>query len=119
MSDRRPPAPARKCPGSGSSRSWAPAGTCLNWPGRGLIDAGEVRLVLFGSGVTTAPAVAAESLKCSTPGTRRTCLGSRKSAVAGRPVWDEVFTANDGVEPELARLLELVESGEQDVALSI
>ncbi|MCQ9163411.1 FtsK/SpoIIIE domain-containing protein [Arthrobacter sp. STN4] len=70
-----------------------------------------------GSGRTTALVTLAEALKRSTPGTRRVYLGSRKSAVAGMPVWDEAFTTNNGVEPELARLIELVESETQPVAL--
>jgi S-DNA-T family DNA segregation ATPase FtsK/SpoIIIE len=72
-----------------------------------------------GSGRTTALVTLAEALKCSTPGTRRVYLGSRKSAVATMPVWDESFTTNHGVEPELQRLIDLVESETQEVALFI
>ncbi|MCU6480117.1 FtsK/SpoIIIE domain-containing protein [Arthrobacter sp. A2-55] len=72
-----------------------------------------------GSGRTTALVTLAEALKRSTPGTRRVYLGSRKSAVATMPVWDEAFTTNRGVEPELQRLIDLVESEAQEVALFI
>ncbi|MGA7204591.1 MAG: FtsK/SpoIIIE domain-containing protein, partial [Specibacter sp.] len=69
-----------------------------------------------GSGRTTALVTLAEALKRSTPGTRRVYLGSRKSAVANMPVWDEAFTGNHGVEQELQRLIELVESETGEIA---
>ncbi|GAA4656559.1 FtsK/SpoIIIE domain-containing protein [Arthrobacter cryoconiti] len=72
-----------------------------------------------GSGRTTALVTLAEALKRSTPAVRRVYLGSRKSAIAHMPVWDESFTTNHGVEPELGRLIELVESESVDVALFI
>ncbi|WP_104092060.1 FtsK/SpoIIIE domain-containing protein [Arthrobacter sp. GMC3] len=72
-----------------------------------------------GSGRTTALVTLAEALKRSTPGTRRVYFGSRKSAIANLPVWDEAFTTNHGVAPELQRLIECVEAETHPVAFFI
>ena len=72
-----------------------------------------------GSGRTTALVTLAEALKRSTPATRRIYLGSRKSAVAGMPVWDESFAGNQQVEPELRRLIAEAESEAGQLAIFI
>ncbi|ALE05218.1 cell division protein FtsK [Arthrobacter sp. ERGS1:01] len=72
-----------------------------------------------GSGRTTALVTLAEALKRSTPATRRIYLGSRKSAVAGMPVWDESFATNQQVEPELRRLIGEAEADGGQLAIFI
>ncbi len=72
-----------------------------------------------GSGRTTALVTLAEALKRSTPGTRRVYFGSRRSAIASLPVWDESFATATAVEPELRRFIDQVEAEEVPVAFFI
>ncbi|WP_026553914.1 FtsK/SpoIIIE domain-containing protein [Arthrobacter sp. 35W] len=72
-----------------------------------------------GSGRTTALVTLAQALKRSSPQTRRVYFGSRKSAVASLPVWDEAYATPGAVAPELSRLAELAEGGADDVAFFI
>ncbi|MBP2411440.1 S-DNA-T family DNA segregation ATPase FtsK/SpoIIIE [Arthrobacter stackebrandtii] len=72
-----------------------------------------------GSGRTTALVTLAEALKRSTPGTRRVYFGSRRSAVASLPVWDEAFATPGGVAPELRRFIDQVEAEGEPVAFFI
>ncbi|POH74976.1 FtsK/SpoIIIE domain-containing protein [Arthrobacter glacialis] len=71
------------------------------------------------SGRTTALVTLAEALKRSTPGTRRVYFGSRRSAIAKLPVWDESIVTAAALEPELQRFIDLVESESQPVAFFI
>lgn len=72
-----------------------------------------------GSGRTTALVTLAEALKRSTPGTKRVYLGSRRSAVANMPVWDEAFVTAGGVEPQLQRFIDAVEAETEPIAFFI
>lgn len=71
------------------------------------------------SGRTTALVTLAEAFKRSTPGTRRVYFGSRRSAVANLSVWDEAIVTAAGLEPELQRFIDLVESETTPVAFFI
>ncbi|AIY03708.1 MULTISPECIES: FtsK/SpoIIIE domain-containing protein [Arthrobacter] len=72
-----------------------------------------------GSGRTTALVTLAEALKRSTPGTRRVYFGSRRSAIAKLPVWDEALVTASDVGPELRRYIDLVEAEGEPVAFFI
>ena len=71
------------------------------------------------SGRTTALVTLAEALKRSTPGTRRVYFGSRRSAVANLPVWDEAIVTAADLAPELQRFIDLVEGEGTPVAFFI
>lgn len=71
------------------------------------------------SGRTTALVTLAEALKRSTPGTRRVYFGSRRSAIANLPVWDESIVTAGALEPELQRFIDLVEGESESVAFFI
>ncbi|MFQ4149703.1 FtsK/SpoIIIE domain-containing protein [Arthrobacter sp. LAPM80] len=71
------------------------------------------------SGRTTALVTLAEALKRSTPGTRRVYFGSRRSAIANLPVWDESIVTAAALEPELQRFIDLVERESEPVAFFI
>lgn len=71
------------------------------------------------SGRTTALVTLAEALKRSTPGTRRVYFGSRRSAIANLPVWDESIVTAGALEPELQRFIDLVEGESEAVAFFI
>lgn len=71
------------------------------------------------SGRTTALVTLAEALKRSTPGTRRVYFGSRRSAVANLPVWDEAIVTASALESQLQRFIDMVEAEAEPVAFFI
>ncbi|WP_425863223.1 FtsK/SpoIIIE domain-containing protein [Arthrobacter sp. TWP1-1] len=71
------------------------------------------------SGRTTALVTLAEALKRSTPGTRRVYFGSRRSAIANLPVWDESIVGAAALEPQLQRFIDSVEAESEPVAFFI
>ncbi len=71
------------------------------------------------SGRTTALVTLAEALKRSTPGTRRVYFGSRRSAIANLPVWDESIVGAAALEPQLQRFIDAVEAETEPVAFFI
>ncbi|ALV44633.1 cell division protein FtsK [Arthrobacter alpinus] len=71
------------------------------------------------SGRTTALVTLAEALKRSTPGTRRVYFGSRRSAIANLPVWDESIVGAAALEPQLQRFIDSVEAETEPVAFFI
>jgi S-DNA-T family DNA segregation ATPase FtsK/SpoIIIE len=71
------------------------------------------------SGRTTALVTLAEALKRSTPGTRRVYFGSRRSAIANLPVWDESIVGAAALEPQLQRFIDAVEAESEPVAFFI